>query len=545
MRGSALLLALLAVTPALAGCTDLFGGMRPDYPVARTAVVTGPGAWNTDGQFTVQVNQAEPLEVVIEAKPVPDGLPISKSGFSDLDTPVTLDIPDGTWIITYSVDGHKWETFRQARFDATPPEIAGLETIGEAPQGSYLLGAGALAEDHATIEVIQQSTGIQVSAMLPVQLSGLSDGVHAYDVVAADQAGNEAVYTVQVVVGAATQLPAGGKTMGVVARYTVTAALWDIRDLGSFLPIAGPGSAQSRMPGHLGSGEGITPDDPAVQEVVDEVVQPGMTTAEAAMALYQWMFDHLEYDEVRLDQDDLLDPAQTIQAGGGVCRDLAALYVSLLRAAGVPSRLVAGYLGGRVGGFHAWVEFYGGDGHGPSPWVPVDVSGIDEAYSDVAMLQAFGIRLPEYLMLRALTPDQEQDSWSSAATLSYSTPPRAAKPDAPFNETVSNVVDPTRGALCVHLGTRFREFGREADGDDCKTPAHIPNFVTKSVRVLDYGIRVVSAARGTTLSLEVVYPDVADTSADRVEFSFYAPTESDGCTPDPATGRATCRMDLQ
>lgn len=538
MRRLVTVFVLLLAAPSLGGCTELFDGLtRPDLPVARTTVYTGPGTWNTEGQFVVQVNQSEALEVRIQAVPIPAGVPLGVEGLSDVDDAVTLAIPDGTWTITYWVDGYKWETFKDARFDATRPELTGLEAIGEAPQGSYLLGSGAQTEATARIEVVDQSTGAQVATSLPVQLSGLKDGVHAYDVVVSDLAGNEAVYPVQVVVGSATQLPAGQFTMGVVARYTTTAALWDITDLGAYLS---PAAAKAQMPGALGSGKGITPDDPEVQKVVNSTVRSGMTTAEIALALYEWMFAYLEYDEARLDQQGLLEPAETIAARGGICRDLAALYVSLLRAADVPARLVAGYLGGRVGGFHAWVEFYGGAGQGPSPWVPVDVSGIDGAYSDVAMLQSFGVRLPEYLMLRAVTAHQEQGDWSSAAVLSYSTPPRARAPVAPFEEDVVDVVTPSRSNLCINEATRFREL--ERDVRDCNTPsrAHIPEFITKAVRVLDYGVEVESAARGTTLTLDLVYPDSQDTSADRVEFTYYAPRESGGCEPDAAEGRASC-----
>src|SRR5205085_262029 len=161
---------------------------------------------------------------------------------------------------------------------------------------SYLLGAGAQPEPGASVRVVDQATGNEVGRGLPLQLDGLGNAVYSYDVLATDPAGNEAVWTVQVVAGTATQLPAGKFDLGVEARLNAT---------------------------------------------------------------------------------DLLDPAQTIANGGGVCRDLAALYVSLLRGDGIPARLVAGYLSGRVEGFHAWVEFYGGTGHGPSAWVPVDVSGID------------------------------------------------------------------------------------------------------------------------------------------------------------------------
>jgi hypothetical protein len=541
MRGPALALVALALLPGLAGCMDFLEGVtRPDYPVSRTPVATGTGAWNTDGVFVVQVDQAEPLQVRIEATP-PNGAALVETGFSDLDTPVTMDVPDGTWTITYEVDGYEWETFRDARFDATPPTVAGLEAIGSAPAGSYLLGEGAVVEPGARLEVVEQSTGQQVASALPAQLVALADGVHTFDVVAADAAGNEAVYTVQVIVGSATQLPAGGFTMGIVARYSTSAALWDITDLDAYLT---PAEAQEEMPGYLAPGQAIEPDDADVQRVVGQVVQPGMTTAEAALALYRWMFNNLEYDEARLGDDGLLTPSETMAAGGGVCRDLAALYVSLLRAADVPARLAAGYLGGRVGGFHAWVEFYGGAGHGPSPWVPVDVSGIDGPYEEIGMLQSFAIRLPEYLMLRAWTPEQEQDQWSSVMTVP---PPRLPagsrrEPQIEFDQALTEVAS-SRKAMCVDEATGFRQF-RDAPRQ-CTTPrgAHIPDFLTSSTRVLDYGIVVENAAAGTKITLEAVYPDRDDTTADHVDYQHYVPQRSASCSLQDDEGRVHCTMD--
>lgn len=545
----AALLAVLAAVPfGLAGCLDFLPDSiqpRPDYAVARTAVRTGPGDWNTDSTFVVQVSETEPLEVVITATPDDGGAPLAERGFSDAQRSVTLEIPDGTWTIAYSVDGYAWETFRDARFDGTPPAITGLESFGSAPSGAYTLGRTAVVEGGADVRVVDQSTGGLVAIALPAQLFGLADGVHAYDVEAEDDAGNQAVYTVQVVAGAATKLPDGQLTMGIVARYRTTAVLWDITDMSRYLS---PSAARAAMPGFTGSGVGITPDAPAVQEVVDQLVTPGMSTAQVALVLYEWVFDELDYDKKRLNETDLLDPEETIAAGGGVCRDLAALYVSLLRAAGVPSRLVAGYLGGIVNGFHAWVEFYGGLGPMGDPtgskWVPVDVSGITGAYEVHFMLQAFGVRQPDYLMMRAVTTAQEQTDWASAMTLSEQPPPgrSAGSTDVEFETLLSNVTSPTTQKLCINRSTYFREFRSSSASVTCPTPRgeHIPNVITGATQVLDYGVRIRSGPPGARITLELVYPDLADNTADQVEFLTYAPNSSEGCPRDASTGRATC-----
>ncbi|HJQ92708.1 MAG TPA: transglutaminase-like domain-containing protein [Candidatus Thermoplasmatota archaeon] len=546
MRPLALLMmGLLVLGPATGGCLEdlgLGGLARPDYAVSRTPVQTE--GWNTDSTFTVQVKQDQPVEVRIEADPAGARPALATSGFSNATTPIHLEIPDGTWTITYFVGDHEWETFKDARFDTTAPEITGLPTVVRTPDGSAVVGEGAEVEARADIVVTKQD-GSPVADALPFEVSGLPDGVHVYQVVATDEAGNEFSITVQVVSGDATALPDPQYTAGIIARYTTELRLWDLTVLDSFLS---PAAARAQAPGHLGSGKGVTPDDPAVQAVVADVVQPGMTTGEAALELYKWMYEKLEYNHDRLEEDDLLDPAQTIEDGGGVCRDLAGLYASLLRAAGIPARLVAGYLAGEVNGFHAWVEFYGGVG--PSPWVPVDVSGIgsskdpdDDGYRVAGMLQAFGIALPEHLAMRALTAEEEQTDWSTAAILLY----QGGQPDAPFLKDVE-VLFETEQDLCINTETLARA-SRSRCGNEHN--ARIQGFPVVASRVLDYGIDVRDAPSGTKLTLSIVYPDLVTVEPDEVVYqAYFRPNQAGGGTrlssggfeEDPATGRSTAEI---
>ena len=526
--------ALLFIS-AMGGCLDQsgFGRIsRPDYDVSRTPLQES--AWHTDGTFIVQIQQEGLVEVRIEAVPEDGGSGLAVSGLSNATTPVSLEIPDGTWEVTYFVDGYEWESFEDVRIDTNPPEIAGVPLVIRAPDGSATVGAGADVEDGARI-VVQKQDGLVVGTSLPFQVSGLPDGVHVYHIEATDRAGNEATVTVQVVAGSATELPEPKYTAGIVARYTIQLRLWDLADLGSFLS---PSTARTRAQEadgteYLGSGKGLTPEDPAVKDVVSEVVEPGMKTGEAALALYRWIYETLEYTEERLEENDLLDPAQTIATGGGVCRDLAALYASLLRAAGIPARVVAGYLTGTVNGFHAWVEFYGGVG--PSPWVPVDVSGIDGPYKVTGMLQAFGIALPGYLAMRALTPAEEQTDWSSAAILTY----RGGVPVAPFEKDVQ-VVFETKQTLCVNLETYAR-----AARNSCSSAfnARIDDFPVLASRVLDFGIDVQDMADASELTLSIVYPDQATVAPNEVAYRTYFEPDgsglrSSGFDEDPTRGRA-------
>src|SRR5688572_5560387 len=99
---------LLVVAPMTGGCLDqLIGGLgRPDHRVSRTPL--DEEGWTTDSTFTVQVLEDVPVEVRIVAEPLDGGAALERSGLSDASTPVTLDIPDGTWNVAYFVDGHEW-----------------------------------------------------------------------------------------------------------------------------------------------------------------------------------------------------------------------------------------------------------------------------------------------------------------------------------------------------------------------------------------------------------------------------------------------------
>lgn len=548
MRTPALLLVAVMAT---SGCFGFLGHGLDDHRVARTPI--DEDGWNTDGVFSVQVREADPVEVRIEGT-ASDGRTLHADGPSSDTLPaVDVVVPDGTWTIKYYLDGQRWETFRDVRFDATAPALTGLATIGDARGGSYTIGQGVSVEAGAGVQVIDQSTGAVIATALPVTVSGLADGIHAYDVVVTDPAGNEANEQVQVRVGAATQLPAGRYTLGLVARYTVTADIWDISGLSSW---PSPAAARTATGGAwLGSGRGIAPDDAAVKSVVASTVTSTMTTGEAALALYRYMADHLEYDRSRLEANTLLTPRQVLldaedprddtAAGdgdgtglardgagngvsGGVCRDLAATYVSLLRASGIPARLVTGYLGGEVDGFHAWVEFYGGEGHGPSAWVPVDVSSVgsssepgEQGYETQVALQAFGIRHTDMLPLRVVSASGEQAAWSAAVALSTSYP-EGQKPQVTLGKELT-VQFETKGTLCVDVDHLARETIGASSAQDCphQYTHGIAGFVRSASHVLDYGAQVGSAARGTTVTLTLAAPDPAAVAPGSVEQATY------------------------
>lgn len=569
-----LLVTALVLATSLSGCTfvdDLVEGFnRPDLSVSRTALDnTNRFGYITDPVFSVTV-LGDVAEVVITATST-DGQAITNQGQagpgpSDL---VTILLTDGTWDVSYTVADHKWETFRKVKVDITPPATTGIASFGQGSDRAYTLGDGYIAEPGVDIEV-RDAAGNLIATQLPHQVTGLADGIHFFIVILTDPAGNQATVSVQVAAGEAKKLPDGQFTFGIVARYTNQARLWDLSRMDDYVT---PAVAAQQLGGAwLGDDNeyGIEKDHPSVTGVVAKVLTPADdTTMEIAWALYQWMYDNLEYDDARLASPTLMLPHQVIDDSedpdaeanggtddgddgladdgvgnntpGGVCRDLAGTYVSLLRAAGVPARLVSGYLAGNVDGFHAWVEFYAGDVNGnPGPWVPVDVSPINGRWNDdvphngvpdglETSLQSFGIQLPQYLSLRKIADQHELPGWSTALGSQFQYPQSSSAPEVSFEKQVTDIGSPTEGVLCFDDATLTRTLGQRPS--DCASGSYYIGrdpgdssgrpFVIGTRRVIDYGLDVASAGPGTTITMTVSYPFAADVSPDTVEWAPY------------------------
>ncbi len=556
-----LLVALLVTSPFMSGCSDFFDDLnRPNYHPTHTKVAEN--AWSNNNRFYVEVPEDQPVHIDAWSS---DGRHVETDGQRE----ATLTIPDGTWTIEYKVGGYKWESFSGIMIDTAPPTITGLEMIANAEDSRrYTLGVGAVVAGATSLKVLSLQDGSVVATSLPVALQNLVDGLSVFVVSARDQAGNYVNVTVQVRFGSAVDLPEGKYTFGIVARYSNNLILWDIEKPGRYLT---PAQASQQLGGqYLGSGYGVAPEDAEVKRIAAQVVAPDMTTTEGALALLKYMMQNLHYDTSRLDNDHLLTPRQVLldledAAGrdctdktgkaadcdglvmdgagngvrGGICRDLAATYVSLLRAAGIPARLVSGYVAGNVNGFHAWVEFYAGTPTAypnQSPWIPVDVSNLDGTYREATLLQSFGIQLPEYLTLRAVPEASEVRGWSTAIGVHYLYPDRADEPVITFQKSVASTFTRT-GVLCFDPQTRART---TADSENACAAFgfYLPKFTLATTRIIDYGILVETAPAGTSVKAEVGYPFPESVKPNQVDFEFYGPLAG----TDVAAGKATANF---
>lgn len=87
-------------------------------------------------------------------------------------------------------------------------------------------------------------------------------------------------------------------------------------------------------------------------------LEAGDKTGMAAYkAIRKWVSKSIAYDYVKAatvpKKGVIPDPLTVWQTHLGICQDIASLMVGMLRAVGVPSRLVIGRANGRL---HAWVE---------------------------------------------------------------------------------------------------------------------------------------------------------------------------------------------
>jgi transglutaminase-like putative cysteine protease len=103
---------------------------------------------------------------------------------------------------------------------------------------------------------------------------------------------------------------------------------------------------------------------PAIVEQAKILRGRGRNSLDIARAAYDWVLDRTTYKLVH----GLKGAVYCLENRHGECGDYSALFVALCRAAGVPSRPVAGFWADQTDQWHCWAEFMlpGGE------WLPVD-----------------------------------------------------------------------------------------------------------------------------------------------------------------------------
>ncbi|RME28618.1 MAG: transglutaminase domain-containing protein [Deltaproteobacteria bacterium] len=131
----------------------------------------------------------------------------------------------------------------------------------------------------------------------------------------------------------------------------------------------------------LESSPTIQADHPDIIQKAREVTAGATDRVDAAVKLEEWVFQYVE----KAPTFGIPSGLEVLRTARGDCNEHTALYVSLARSLGIPTRIAAGVVySDRVGDrgafyYHAWPEVWIGDGAAPTaegstawPWLPVD-----------------------------------------------------------------------------------------------------------------------------------------------------------------------------
>ncbi|HEY8500897.1 MAG TPA: transglutaminase-like domain-containing protein [Clostridia bacterium] len=116
-------------------------------------------------------------------------------------------------------------------------------------------------------------------------------------------------------------------------------------------------------------------------DLAEELVQGLTGVKDKVEAIYLYVVSNIEYDYGKINTVDsryVPDIDGTLKSQKGICYDYSALFASMLRSQGIPTKLVKGYTD-NVDGYHAWNEVLI-DGQ----WVVIDTTydAIMKAYND-------------------------------------------------------------------------------------------------------------------------------------------------------------------
>jgi transglutaminase-like putative cysteine protease len=397
----------------------------------------------------------------------------------------------------------------------------------------------------------------------------LGNGAYEYRVRAVNAAGSPSAWSgpLRVEVEAPMQNPGvGSRDFGVHANYTSFLHVWDLSDPGRYYTLSDvQGSPHAAVrSSYLGPEWGIETENATLQGIVDSVVGDEQNTFLIAQELFLYLFEETDYDSSKAagPNQDLLRAGATLDVGAGICGDLAVLYITLLRIAGVPARPVHGYLdnpSAGVGDFHMWVEAYVG-GQADYPWMTVDVSGAswdtqnpDEPLEDALYLY-FGIFNAEYLSLGTELvydePEAERASWNAWARFAWTQVQGSSSPKFEAEGTPADVVV-VSSRMYVNTVTRERVVAdASADPQDViqqegwtcgQGQCFSVDVKSTATKRIDYGVDVTQVPSGLrSLTVELRYP-VADEYAatnpyQSVIYTVYSNRPAGAFEKDEASG---------
>ncbi len=148
-----------------------------------------------------------------------------------------------------------------------------------------------------------------------------------------------------------------------------------------------PAAATADMRPYLAPNALLQSDDSEVRRIANYVVDDKDDAWKAALKLQQWTAENMHFDLGIA----IVPASEVARDHGGTCFGYSVLLGSLIRAAGIPSRVRIGlvYVGGIWGG-HAWDEVRIGD-----KWIPLDGALYASGSADAARFSVYTSSLEE------------------------------------------------------------------------------------------------------------------------------------------------------
>ncbi|MRR54291.1 MAG: transglutaminase domain-containing protein [Deltaproteobacteria bacterium] len=143
---------------------------------------------------------------------------------------------------------------------------------------------------------------------------------------------------------------------GTLVRFTV--------DVGTPPAACTPSAVESPVPqNYLEATDRILTDNPGIVQRKNEILAATKDPRQMVEKLVSWVAENITESST-----DSQSPLETLEKRTGSCQSHARLYLSLARAAGLPTRFVSGlvYVEGKGFLYHSWAESYVGY------WLPVD-----------------------------------------------------------------------------------------------------------------------------------------------------------------------------
>jgi hypothetical protein len=541
-----------------------------------------PNGWGPDHRLMLAWSDLGPgisYEINVGHSPAGGGVDVAAQRYFVPNA--TISLPgDGDWYarvrpITGTEEG-RMTVFGPFRIDSTPPPAPVLRPIDPPPGYSFPVFWNPV-DDTSGIQGYQVERLVGVTNFQPVgvtrelrwQEDQLGNGNYRYQVRSINGAGllSPPSNMQQVSVKAPMNNPGVGNfRYGIHANYTSFLKLWDISNPNLY-------ATKNQVPAgiaseYLAGGWGFDIQNQTLIQKTREIVGAEQNTMRIAEKLFVWLYDWADYDTCKIspkpagcpassgDDSDLQPASVTFDRRKGICGDLATLYITMLRIAGVPARPVHGYLdnsgatgGVRIGDFHVWVEAWVGmslqsadSTDTRSDWMTIDVSGITGPFEPEYLMVYFGIFNPEYLAL-GLDADYSQSSWNSWAQFGWTK--RAGDTRSPTFLANGAPVALASKSMNMFFDSNSKRRVLVEEGKDPPRgyTQFFPNIQVESKKRIDYGVNL-SGDVPLNATIRLRYPQ-ADAYANvlpwqSVIFTVYQRSET--VDKDPVTGRVY-RMD--